>query len=94
MAKPVFADFPRYDSKGLPLAALRAALYLDLQSNPGSIYAIVGDGIHATVIPSFDEAGRLSFAVFSGGKEASWSDVLSTKRDFKARIIRVPPASS
>ncbi len=68
--------------------------YLDLQSNPGSIYAIVGDGIHATVIPSFDEAGRLSFAVFSGGKEASWSDVLSTKRDFKARIIRVPPASS
>jgi len=94
MAKPVYADFPRYDSRGLPLEALRAALYLDLQSNPGSIYAVMGEGLRATIIPSYDEAGRLVFAVFSGGKESSWSDLSAGRGDFKARLVRVPPASA
>ncbi len=93
MAKPAFADFPRYDGKGLPLAAVRAAIYLDLQSNPGSVYALIGDGFRGTLVPSFDEAGRLNFAFFSAGKEASWNDLLTAKHDLKTRIVRVAPAS-
>lgn len=93
MAKPSYADFPRYDSRGLPLAALRAALFLDLQSNPGSVYAVLGDGLRATIVPSFDQAGRLEFAIFAGGKESSWDELSAGKRDLKARLIRVAPAS-
>ena len=93
VARPAYSDFPRYDSRGLPFAAVRAALFLDLQSNRGSVYAIVGEGLRATIIPSYDEAGRLDFAVFSGGKESSWNDLFAGKRDLKARIVRVPPAS-
>jgi hypothetical protein len=92
-ARPVYSDFPRYDSRGLLFAAVRAALFLDLQSNRGSFYAVMGEGLRAMIIPSYDEAGRLDFAVFSGGKESSWSDLSAGRRDLKARIVRVPPAS-
>jgi hypothetical protein len=95
MARPALVDFPRYDSRGLPLAALRAALFLDLQSNPDSVYAVFADGIRALIVPSYDEVGRLYFAVFSGGKESSWKDLFATVDDrLKARVFRVPPASS
>jgi hypothetical protein len=90
LSKAVYADFPRYDAKGLPIAALRAAVFLDLQSNPDSVYALIGEGIRATVVPSYDEAGRLNFAVFSGGKESSWDELSAGRRDVKARLVRVP----
>lgn len=90
IAKPAYAAFPRYDSRGLPFAALRAALYLDLQSNPDSVYALVGDGLRATVVPSFDEAGRLNFMAFSGGKETSWDELSAGKRELRVRIVRIP----
>jgi hypothetical protein len=93
-AKPAYAAFPRYDGKGLPFAALRAALYLDLQANPASVYALIGEGLRATVIPSFDEGGALEFAVFSGGKESSWRELSEGRRDLKARIVRVPSVIS
>ena len=70
--KPAYVDFPRYDH-GIGVSALRASVYLDLQANPQSIYALVGeDGLRATLVPSYDEAGRLSFAFFAGGKETSF----------------------
>jgi hypothetical protein len=90
LSKIAYADFPRYDAKGLPFAALRAAVFLDLQSNPDSVYALIGEGIRATVVPSYDEAGRLNFAVFSGGKESSWDELSAGRHDLKARLVRVP----
>ena len=90
LAKSTYIDFPRYDAKGLPFAALRAALYLDLLSNPDAVYALVGDGLRATVVPYFDDAGRLNFALFSGGKETTWDELSSGKRDLKVRALRVP----
>jgi hypothetical protein len=90
ISKSVYADFPRYDAKGLPFAALRAAVFLDLQSNPDSVYALIGEGIRATIVPSYDEAGRLNFAVFSGGKESSWDELSAGRHDLKARLVRVP----
>ena len=89
-AKAVYTDFPRYDSKGLPFTALRAALFLDLQSNPGSVYALMAEGLRATIVPSWDEAGRLNFAVFSGGKESSWDELSTGRHDLKARLVRIP----
>lgn len=89
VAKLSYADFPRYDSRGISLAAVRAALYFDLLANPDSIYALVGDSFRATVVPYFDEAGRFNFAFFSGGKEASWDELFSGKRDLKVRAVRV-----
>jgi hypothetical protein len=89
VAKLAYADFPRYDSRGISLAAVRAALYFDLLANPDSIYALVGDNFRATVVPYFDEAGRFNFAFFSGGKEASWDELSSGKRELKVRAVRV-----
>jgi hypothetical protein len=86
-----FGAFPRYDAaKGLPLAAARAALYLDLSSNPDSAYAIVGDGLRAVALPSMDAEGRFAFAFFADGKEAAWDDLQSGRRDLKVRIVRLP----
>jgi hypothetical protein len=90
LAKSTYIDFPRYDAKGLPLAALRAVLYLDLLSNPDAVFALVGDGLRATVVPYFDDAGRLNFALFSGGKELTWEELCSGKKDSKVRVLRVP----
>ena len=89
-AKAIYTDFPRYDGKGLPFMALRAAIFLDLQSNPGSVYALMAEGLRATVVPSWDEAGRLNFAVFSGGRESSWEELSSGRHDLKARLVRIP----
>lgn len=88
--KLVYGDYPRYDAKGLPLSALRSALYLDLAANPDSVYALVGDGLRATVVPAYDEAGRLVFSFFSGGKELGWDEFSAGKRDLKVRILRLP----
>jgi hypothetical protein len=86
-----YGAFPRYDAaKGIPLAAARAALYLDLSSNPDSAYALVGDGLRAVALPSFDAEGRFSFAFFADGKETAWDDLQSGKRDLKVRIVRLP----
>jgi len=90
IAKLVYGDYPRYDAKGLPLAALRSALFLDLSANPDSVYALVGDGLRATIVPSFDDGGRLVFSFFSGGKEMNWDDFSAGKRDLKVRILRLP----
>jgi hypothetical protein len=89
IAKLVYGDYPRYDAKGLPLAAIRSALYLDLSANPDSVYALVGDGLRATIVPTFDGDGRLIFSFFSGGKEMSWDDFSAGKRDLKVRILRL-----
>ncbi len=90
ISKTVYSDFPRYDAKGLPFAALRAAVFLDLQSNPGSVYALIGEGLRATLVPASDDAGRLVFAVFSGGRESSWEELSAGRKDIKARIVRIP----
>jgi hypothetical protein len=90
IAKLVYGDYPRYDSKGLSLSALRSALFLDLAGNPDSVYAVVGDGLHATVVPCFDDTGKLAFSFFQGGKETSWDDLSSGRRDLKVRVLRVP----
>jgi len=90
IAKLAYVDFPRYDAKGLPLDALRAALYIDLLANPDSVYALVGDGLRATVVPYFDDTGRLNFALFSGGKETRWDELSLGKRDLKVRALRIP----
>jgi hypothetical protein len=93
IARLAYAEFPRYDSRGLPLAAVRAAVYADLLDNPDSTYALVGEGFRAVVVPRFDEAGRLGFACFSGGKETSWADLSAGKRDLKLRAVRIPAGS-
>jgi hypothetical protein len=88
--RPSYVDFPRYD-KGIDVAALRAAVFLDLQANPLSMYALIGEGgMRATLIPSFDEAGRLGFAAFSGGKETSLDELFASARDARLRVIRIP----
>ncbi len=93
MARGNFADFPRYDARGLPMAALRAALFLDMQANPSSVYALLGDSLRATVVPSYDEAGRLGFAVFSEGRESGWDDFFQARKDLRVRVVRVPATS-
>jgi hypothetical protein len=93
VGKLAYGDFPRYDSRGLPLAAARAILYSDFLANRGSIYALSGESFRATVVPYFDDAGRLAFAFFSGGKELSWEDLSAGKRDLKVRAVRVPAES-
>ncbi len=93
IAKLAYSDYPRYDAKGLPLATLRSALYLDLLANPDSAYAVMGEGLRATVVPYFDEAGRLNYAFFSGGKETSWDELSAGKRDLKVRVLRLPASS-
>ena len=90
LAKASYADFPRYDAKGLPLAAIRSALYLDLLANPDAVYALVGDSLRATVVPYFDDSGRLAFSVFSGGKETTLDELSAGKRDIKVRVLRFP----
>jgi hypothetical protein len=90
MAKLAYIDFPRYDARGLSITALRAALYSDLIANPDSVYALVGEGFRATIVPYFDEAGRLNYACFSGGRETSWDELTSGKRDLKVRVLRIP----
>jgi len=89
ISKLSYSEFPRYD-KGISLASVKAVLYSDLLANPGASYVLLGDGFHATVQPYFDEAGRLNFACFSGGKEVPWSDLNGGKRDIKVRAVRVP----
>jgi hypothetical protein len=93
ISKLAYAEFPRYDSRGLSLSALRAALYADLMANPDSSYAVMGDGLRAVIVPCFDESGRLGFACFSGGKEMGWADLSAGKRDLKVRALRVPAGS-
>jgi hypothetical protein len=90
IAKLAYIDFPRYDAKGLALEASRAALYLDLVANPDSVYALVGESLRATVVPYFDDAGRLNFAFFSGGREVTWEEMSAGKLDSKVRVLRVP----
>lgn len=88
--KPAYVDFPRYDH-GIGVSALRASVYLDLQANPQSVYALVGeDGLRATLVPSYDEAGRLTFAFFAGGKETSFDELFGSARDLRLRVIRIP----
>jgi hypothetical protein len=90
-----YGAFPRYDSgKGIALAATRAALYLDLSSNPDSAYVLVGDGLRAVAVPSFDGLGRLSFAFFAEGKEIPWDDLAAGRRDLKVRAVRIPASRS
>jgi hypothetical protein len=86
--KIVYGDYPRLD-RGIPAPALRSALYLDLLANPESAYAVMSDGVKAIIVPAFDEAGRLGFAVFSGGKEIGMDDFLAGHRDQKLRVVRI-----
>jgi hypothetical protein len=90
LVKAAYADFPRYDARGLSVAALRAALYLDLQSNPGSVYALLGEGLRATLVAAYDDAGRLVFSVFSEGRESGWDEFFAARRDLRLRVVRVP----
>jgi hypothetical protein len=90
-----YGAFPRYDSgKGIAAQAVRAVLYLDLTANPESAYVLVGDGLRAVAVPSFDAAGRLSFAFFADGKEVGWDELSAGKRDLKVRAVRIPASRS
>jgi len=87
----VYGAFPRYEAgKGISMNALRAALFLDLQANPESAYVLVAEGLRAVAAPSFDGAGRLSFAFFAEGKETPWEELSSRGRDLKVRAVRIP----
>ncbi len=86
-----YGAFPRYEAgKGIALSALRAALFLDLRENPGSAYVLAAEGLRAVAAPSSDGQGRLSFAFFVEGKEASWEELSSRGRDLKVRAVRIP----
>jgi len=50
----------------------------------------VADLRHERVRAYFDDAGRLNFTFFSGGKEMSWEDLSAGKKDSKVRVLRVP----
>ncbi|MDA8425809.1 MAG: hypothetical protein M0Z80_06685, partial [Treponema sp.] len=91
-----YGRFPAYEaSKGLPLEALRAALYLDELSNPDSVYAVLGDdGLRLTVAPTRDTVGRLGFAFFSQGRELDWSLVAKRGDDERVRVLRIGAARS
>ncbi len=84
-----YRSFPRYEAgKGLPLASIRASLYLDSLSSPDAVYALVGEGFRALVAPSFDASGRFSFACFADGRELSWEE-LGARADRSLRILRI-----
>jgi len=85
-----YKAFPRYEAgKGLPLAAVRAAIFLDALGSPDSAYAVMGDSFRFLVAPSFDEAGHFRFCYFVEGHEIGWSDILAMK-DRNIRIVRIP----
>ncbi|MGO8693854.1 MAG: hypothetical protein ACLQMF_09310 [Rectinemataceae bacterium] len=82
--------FPDYEpGKGLPLSALRAAIYLDDLANPDSIYAVLGGKLRFTVAPTYDEVGRLDFAFFSKDRELDWTDISRQSGDALLRVIRL-----
>lgn len=84
-----YRSFPRYEAgKGLPLASIRASLYLDSLSSPDAVYALVGEGFRALVAPSFDSTGRFSFSCFADGKELSWEE-LGARAERNLRILRI-----
>jgi len=84
-----YRTFPRYEAgKGLPLGAVRAAIFLDALVSPDSAYAVMGDTFRFLAAPSFDEAGNFRFCYFVEGQEIGWSDVLSMK-DHNIRIVRI-----
>ena len=84
-----YKAFPRYEAgKGLPLASVRAAIYLDALSSPDSAYALVGDGIRVLVTPYFDAAGTFRLNYFMEGREMDWAEVLAGK-DKSLRIVRI-----
>jgi hypothetical protein len=86
-----YGVFPRYEAgKGIVLPALRAALFLDLQANPESAYVLVADSFRALAVPSVDGSGRFSFAFFTDGGEIDWKDLVSTGKELKVRVIRIP----
>jgi hypothetical protein len=85
-----YARFPSYQAgKGLPLSALRAAIYLDELANPDSVYAVLGDGLRLTVAPTYDDVGKLDFAFFSNDRELAWKDIFHQNRDTLVRVIRL-----
>ena len=85
-----YKAFPKYEAgKGLPLAAVRAAIFLDALGSPDSAYAVMGDTFRFLVAPSFDEAGNFRFCYFVEGRELGWNDILAMK-DHNIRIVRIP----
>ena len=85
-----YKAFPKYEAgKGLPLAAVRAAIFLDALGSPDSAYAVVGDTFRFLVAPAFDEAGHFRFCYFAEGREVGWNDILALK-DRNIRIVRIP----
>ena len=85
-----YKAFPRYEAgKGLPLSAVRAAIFLDALGSPDSAYAVMGDTFRFLVAPAFDEAGNFRFCYFVEGQEIGWNDILLMK-DRNIRIVRIP----
>ena len=83
-----YKTFPRYAAEGgLPLAAVRGALYLSALSSPSSVFALVGAQGRILAVPSFDEQGRIGFAFFSGAKELAWQDIVGGA-DQSLRVLR------
>ncbi|HOX33350.1 MAG TPA: hypothetical protein PLB91_13555 [Spirochaetales bacterium] len=93
-AKPSYAAFPPYlPGKGIPAAALKAALYLDSLSHPGRAYALYGEGFRALALPSCDEGGRFELALLGPEGEArDWEALFPEKKGGSARILVLPPA--
>lgn len=84
-----YKAFPKYEQgKGMPLAALRGAIFLDALANPDSAYAIIGESFRFLAAPSFDAAGNFRFCFFVEGQEIGWEDILALK-DRNIRVVRI-----
>jgi len=83
-----YKPFPRYAAEGgLPLAAIRGALYLSALNSQSSAFALIGAQGRILAVPSFDEQGRIGFVFFSGGKEIVWQDIVGGA-DQSLRVLR------
>jgi hypothetical protein len=88
-----FGPFPGYSAgKGLPATALAAALYLDALANPGSAYALYGEGPAILAIPRFDDSGRFGIAVLSPGSEDGVEGLPAAENGRAFRVLRIGPA--
>jgi hypothetical protein len=74
-------------------AALRAAIYLDALSSPGSLYALFGEGLRAFALPLCDDTGRFGIVLFQAGSELSWDELLAGRNGSLLRAVRIPASA-
>jgi hypothetical protein len=89
--KITLSAFPRYaPGKGIARTALGAIIYLDALDYPDAVYALFGANLRALVVPLFDEAGRFALQPFIAGRAATWDELVPTRADASARVVRLP----